>query len=106
MTNYMKSITFYLLAALMLVGCKVEEKAATRTPNLLPLARTTTFTNGVFELGSDVKINIEAPEEDRLKLQNLLNSCLDSNTASKGNTLKALNRPRVTTWRLAGTALQ
>ena len=99
MTYYMRTIIFYLLTTLMLVGCKVEEKTATKaleekavtkTPALLPLARTTTFTNGKFEFGSDIRINIEAPEEDKENLQNLLNGCLGTNTASKGNTLNLL----------------
>ena len=95
MTNDMRTIIFYLFTALMLVGCKVEEKQATKTPDLLPLARTTTFTKGSFELGADVKINIEATEEDRENLLCLLSGYLGNNPASKGNTLNLLVRESV-----------
>ena len=94
MTNYMRSITFYLLTALLLIGHN-GAKAQLQDKDLLPLARTVVLSNGTFKLDSNVKINIEAPQEDKVKLENLLNECLNTGKKSKGKTLNLLVRENV-----------
>ena len=94
MTNNMRSITFYLLTALLFLGFN-EESTAQQSKDLLPLARTVVLSNGTFKLDSNVKINIEAPQEDKVKLENLLNECLSTGKKSKGKTLNLLVRENV-----------
>ena len=94
MTNYMKSITFYLLTALLLIGHN-GANAQPQEKDLLPLARTVVLSNGTFKLDSNLKINIEAPEEDKAKLEDLLNECLGTGKKAKKKTLNLLVRENV-----------
>ena len=86
----MRNLILYLFAALLFIGCKNEKKAATVTPELLPLARTVALTDETFAIGDKIKIEIDAPGQDKQNLANLLNGALPANSASEGNTISLI----------------